>query len=239
MRRVLAIALVAVAAAAAAAAEESCDEDGGGAGVGGVQLVDHQGQDLESIGGLDEYRARCQNALKQAVARDQNASVTPLQPESLESVRVSDRAAFGDPRVVYFVTCSSKTCAITVSRLLLALYHTSQVFIVHVDAKTDDAVLKQLMDLTVNHQNVHIVKNRRARTRTHPSPAGSPSAHGGHARARCGRRTVQWGGWSSMLPMLDALASLETSGFDFDFFINLSEYDLALRECPITPLPPP
>ena len=107
-----------------------------------------------------------------------------------------------DPRVAYFIGASRATGAITISRLILALYNPAHLYVIHVDRKAEESLMQQLKDLTANHANIHLVR---------------------------GRRRVQWGGWSVVAPLLDAIASLEAVDIDYDFLINLSESDLALR----------
>ena len=40
---------------------------------------------------------------------------------------------------------------------------------------------------------------------------------------------VQWGAWTMVLPLLDALRTVTERAVDYDFVINLSDADLALR----------
>ena len=54
--------------------------------------------------------------------------------------------------------------------------------------------------------------------RTHPN-----------VRVLQARRLVQWGMWSMVAIMMDALHTVLSKRVDFDFFINLSDADLSLR----------
>jgi hypothetical protein len=117
-------------------------------------------------------------------------------------VRVGNKARENDPRIFYFIGASRPTAAIMVSRLLLALYHPSHLFVVHVDLKADERVLHDLQQLTASHPNIHIMATR---------------------------RLVQWGAWTMVLTLLDALHSALLAEIDFDFVINLSDVDVALR----------
>ena len=47
------------------------------------------------------------------------------------------------------------------SRLLLALHHSSHLYLVHVDLKADPAVYAQLADLTKDHPNIRLLSTRR------------------------------------------------------------------------------
>ena len=40
------------------------------------------------------------------------------------------------------------------------------------------------------------------------------------------RRLVQWGAWTMVVTMLDAMKSLMERALDFDFFVNLSDVDV-------------
>jgi len=41
--------------------------------------------------------------------------------------------------------------------------------------------------------------------------------------------TPQWGAWTMMLPLLDAIKTVTDRTIDYDFVINLSDVDIALR----------
>ena len=79
-----------------------------------------------------------------------------------------------------------------VTRLIHALYHPSHLFLVHVDLKANTSILTQLQSLAETRTNVHVLKTR---------------------------RLVQWGGFSMVFAMLDAIASF-IDRVDFDFFIK-------------------
>ena len=72
---------------------------------------------------MTAYRERCQAALKRAVWQEQHGMSPTLQTEQMDGVDVGQRAAPDDPRVVYFIGATRATAAITISRLILALYH--------------------------------------------------------------------------------------------------------------------
>ena len=86
------------------------------------------------------------------------------------------------------VTIASRdTAAIMVSRLVLALYHTSHLFLIHVDLKAAPTVHEQLAELIKAHPNVHLMQTR---------------------------RLVQWAGWTMVATMLDALKSINERNMD-------------------------
>ena len=168
-------------------------------------LLDHEGRSV--LHDLDDayvpFHDRCQRALKQQMWREsQNLTWPQLLTEPLDGVRVGSKARSSDPRIFYFIGASRPSAAIMVSRLLLALYHPSHLFIVHVDLKAEAAVTSELAKLTASHPNIHLMRQR---------------------------RLVQWGAWTMVLTMLDAIHSVVSAGIDFDFVINLSDVDVALR----------
>ena len=110
-----------------------------------------------------------------------------LYTDALDGVSVGDRDDPGDPRIVYFIGASRDTAAIMVSRLVLALYHTSHLFLIHVDLKAAPTVHEQLAELIKSHPNVHLMQTR---------------------------RLVQWAGWTMVATMLDALKSINERNMD-------------------------
>ena len=168
-----------------------------------VPLTDHEGRPLAEQEAMGAFSERCQRALKETMWREQSGVVWPhLYADTLEGVRLGNRNQTDDPRILYFIGMTRKTAAIMVSRLLLALYHSSHLFLLHVDLKTDEAVVNELRKLTKDHPNIFLMRTR---------------------------RLVQWGAWTMNLVMLDALHTAVSAGIDFDFVINLSDADIALR----------
>ena len=166
-------------------------------------LYDHQLSLVSEHGSMDAVYGRCQAALKESIWREQQGVARPrLYADALDNVRLGERSRPADPRIVYFIGASRSSAAVMVSRLLLALYHHSHLFLVHVDLKAEPAVIDELQRLTREHPNIHLMQTR---------------------------RLVQWGAWTMVLTMLDALHTVVTNGVDFDFLINLSDADVALR----------
>jgi len=168
-----------------------------------VPLHDHVGLALDSSAPMVAFNARCQAALKETIWRERRGVVWPhLYADALGGVQLGARARADDPRIVYFIGLTRKSAAIMVSRLLLALYHHSHLFLVHLDLKADSAVVSELAALIKDHPNIHLMQTR---------------------------RLVQWGAWTMNLILLDALHSAVSASIDFDFVINLSDVDVALR----------
>ena len=169
-----------------------------------LTLLDHEYRNVLDLG--EPYRGlhdRCQRALRESVWREERNLTWPhLLTDPLDGVRVGTKAQANDPRIFYHIGASRPTAAIMVSRLLLALYHPSHLFIVHVDLKADAAVTSELSKLTASHPNIHIMRHR---------------------------RLVQWGAWTMVLTLLDAIHSALAAGLEFDFVVNLSDVDVALR----------
>ena len=173
------------------------------AAIPNASLFDHDGHALLDDKTKATFHDKCQTAFREAVWREQRGLVWPhLYADPFDGVRVGSKARESDPRIFYFIGASRPTAAIMVSRLLLALYHPSHLFVVHVDLKADDKVLHDLQQLTASHPNIHIMATR---------------------------RLVQWGAWTMVLTLLDALHSALLAEIDFDFVINLSDVDVALR----------
>ena len=168
-----------------------------------VPLTDHEGRPLAEQEAMGAFHERCQRALKETMWREQSGVVWPhLYADTLEGVRLGNRNQTDDPRILYFIGMTRKMAAIMVSRLLLALYHSSHLFLLHVDLKTDEAVVNELRKLIKDHPNIHLMRTR---------------------------RLVQWGAWTMNLVLLDALHTAVSAGIDFDVVINLSDADIALR----------
>ena len=146
---------------------------------------------------------RCQYAVSNALARDAAAEPPPVHPSDLSSLRVSPRNETHSVRLAYLIGIGARPSALpVVQRLIYALYSPVHAFLLHVDVKAADEVTQGALKLERAHPNVICLRTR---------------------------RLVQWGMWSMVGIMLDALESLLVHGPQFDFFINLSDADLALR----------
>ena len=104
-------------------------------------LVDHDWLDVvRADNNMSALEQRCQRAIKRAAWQEARALPPFLYTDALDGVSVGDRDDPGDPRIVYFIGASRDTAAIMVSRLVLALYHTSHLFLIHVDLKAAPTV---------------------------------------------------------------------------------------------------
>ena len=171
--------------------------------IANVTLLSHEHHAVLTLEHMRPFHDRCQLAYKESVRRERANETWPaLLADSLDAVRLGERVREADPRIVYFVGATRATAAIMVSRLMLALYHPSHLFLVHVDVKADDSVMGELRRLTSEHPNIHLMTRR---------------------------RLVQWGAWTMVQTLLDALHTIVSAAVDFDFVVNLSDVDVALR----------
>ena len=168
-----------------------------------LELTYSDGQPLASTPQLAALGTRCQQAVKRALAEDHADAEKRLAvyPDPMQGMHVEARPHEAAVRLVYFILASRPSAPATVSRLIRALYHSSHLFLIHVDLKTNASAHAALAALAETRPNVHVLKTR---------------------------RLVQWGGFSMVSAMLDAIASF-IDRIDFDFFINLSDAELALR----------
>jgi hypothetical protein len=175
----------------------------GFAGIPDTALFDHEGHTPgDAPANLGPLFDRCQKSFKRAVWEEERELSPVLYTGRLDDLQLGDRAVASDPRIVYFIGISRASGAIVVSRLLLALYHSSHLYLIHVDLKCESKVKDELSGLIANHPNIILTQTR---------------------------RLVQWGAWTMVAIMLDAIKTVTHHSVDFDFFINLSDADIALR----------
>ncbi|BET03101.1 Xylosyltransferase sqv-6 [Nesidiocoris tenuis] len=103
-------------------------------------------------------------------------------------------------RIVFLLTLNGRAVR-QVKRLIKALYHSSHFFYIHVDAR-QDYMMRELLQLELRHSNVRLSRRRHA--------------------------TI-WGGASLLTMLLEAMADLVQSGWQWDFVINLSESDYPVK----------
>ena len=181
-----------------------------------LPLLGFDGKPLaETSAALD---ARCQAAvadvLSRAAASPQDDPPAAARPptfyvDPLDGVAVAPLNGTGADavRLVYLIGVGARPHAhLVVSRLLYALYNPSHLFLIHLDVKASPEVADACYALQRTHANVRVL---------------------------AARRLVQWGMFSMVAPMIDAIRTAlhasELKGLRFDFFINLSDADLALR----------
>lgn len=125
-------------------------------------MLDHEGRDVSDPAlNMSAFAERCQTSLKRAIWEEERGLPPHLYVDPLDGVAVGERAQPDDPRIVYFIGVSRASGAVIASRLLLALHHSSHLYLVHVDIKADPAVYAQLADLTKDHPNIRLLSTRR------------------------------------------------------------------------------
>ena len=149
---------------------------------------------------------RCQEAVADRLQRlADNDRLPKVYPDLLDGLRFAPLDGTDDVRVVYFIGVGARpTAHLVVSRLLHALYSPKHIFLLHLDVKAAAEAADAVLALAAKHANVHVMS---------------------------ARRLVQWGMYTMIATAQDALESLlrASTWLHFDFFINLSDADLALR----------
>jgi len=135
-------------------------------------MTDHFGHDVAAYENMTHLHSRCQQALKRAIWEEEHDLPPYLHADPLEGVQLGERDKVTDPRIVYFIGATRPTAAIMVSRLILALYHASHLFLVHVDLKAE-GVYEQIDNVVRQHPNIHMLGTRRLVQ----VPCTAPSMH--------------------------------------------------------------
>jgi hypothetical protein len=153
----------------------------------------------------------CRAAVNRRLRRKQTLpewEIDPLTPLPLaDAVRPVPTV-----RLVYFIMASRSYAHETINRNVRVLQrpgvlqergaNDSNLFLVHADAKLGEEKLRVLRAAVLQQPDVYFIRK--------PRP-------------------VMWAGWSMVLCMLDALVSLTARGLRYEYFINLSDADLAMR----------
>ncbi|KAL1526060.1 hypothetical protein AB1Y20_020881 [Prymnesium parvum] len=146
---------------------------------------------------------RCRRAVEDVLQREATHAPPPIYSDPLSGVVVAPLKASTDVRIVYVIGLGPRPYAHRViSRMLYALYAPSHLFLLHADIKASKEALAECVRIAEKYPNVHILRTR---------------------------RLVQWGMFSMVAITLDAMRSVLDSGLPFDYLINLSDADLALR----------
>ena len=123
-------------------------------------MTDHFGHDVAAYENMTHLHSRCQQALKRAIWEEEHELPPYLHADPLEGVQLGERDKVTDPRIVYYIGATRPSAAIMVSRLILALYHASHLFLVHVDLKAE-GVYEQIDNVVRQHPNIHMLGTRR------------------------------------------------------------------------------
>ena len=172
-----------------------------------VSFLDHTKQPAEL-----ELAGQCRSALARRLERQPYNALPELIIDPLQPLPLAD-AAGGVVHFVYFIMASRPYGWETINRNVIALQrpgaledagaNDTNVFLVHVDAKLGEARKHELRDVLIRPRpDVYMIRQ--------PRP-------------------VLWAGWSMILALFDAMASVLRRGLTFEYFINLSDADLTLR----------
>ena len=177
---------------------------GGGSPAATKQRHALNGFDGRPLGATsDALDARCQSSVDELLGRSGEEKGPRLYADPLDGVRVAPLNSTSDVRIVYLIGIGARPFAhLVASRLLYALYSPTHLFLLHIDVKASTEAAEAMYALERQHANVRVLQ---------------------------ARRLVQWGMWSMVAIMLDAVHTLLSSQLPFDFLINLSDADLALR----------
>ena len=172
-----------------------------------VSFLDHTKQPVDP-----ELASKCRSALAERLERRPYEALPELIIDPLQPLPLAD-AAGGIVHFVYFIMASRPYGWETINRNVIALQrpgaladagaNDTNVFLVHVDAKLGEARKHELRDVLIRPRpDVYMLRR--------PRP-------------------LLWAGWSMMLALFDAMASVVRRGLHFEYFINLSDADLTLR----------
>lgn len=124
---------------------------------------------------------RCVRAVRTALHQQRLGIGPRLYADKMAGVQVGPRDAPEDPRLVYFLMLSRPTAHLTVSRLLHAVHHPSHLFLLHLDLKMNETAAEAVRAYAEPLSNVHLMRRR---------------------------RLVQWGAFTMVATMLDAMRSV-------------------------------
>ena len=173
-----------------------------------ITIHDWNGVDLPAG---SELLAKCRSALEKRLGRRSQMPVLNMDP--LSPLPIAD-AAPGGPSVgiIYFILASRSYAAETINRNVRALQrpgelgmagsNSSNLFLLHVDDKMSDQEKARLRSSVKMRPDLYYMRRPRA---------------------------VMWSGFSMMLPLLDAMASVLARKLSFEYLINFSDADLTLR----------
>ena len=176
-------------------------------------LLDHFDSEIALQSSLAPLERACQSAIRRQLAWQQSADGShdlPIREPQLSSARSLGDVALPvvkppppDGVSIAFLIMGHRSFArATIGRLLKVLWDPAHLFLLHLDARTNITAHDDLL--------------RRLATRVNVRPLWP-------------RRAVGWGAFSMVEVLLSALRTALNAAPAFDFFINLSDADVALR----------
>ena len=166
-----------------------------------VVLIDHNDDPISSQPALAALNAACHRAIDRVLGAEGELGESAAT-EDVSLVATTEAPPPGGVSIAYLIMGHRSYAHITISRLIQVLWHAAHLFVVHLDARTDAAVANTLEARYRPQSNVRFIRQR---------------------------RTVGWGAFSMVEVLLAALSKALLAAPHFDFFVNLSDADVALR----------
>ncbi|KAJ1618685.1 core-2/I-branching enzyme-domain-containing protein [Pavlovales sp. CCMP2436] len=169
------------------------------AGARAREYVDHRDSPVD--GSLAAVVAGCDASIAELLAREAEG----VAPFEAAADAIEGAPSSKDERglsIAYLVMAGRTFAHYTVTRLVRATYSPHNLYLIHLDAKLGEETTALMRAALAPHSNIHF-----------------------HSR----RHRVGWGGFSMVAVLLDAIATAVGTGCNYDFFINLSDSDMALR----------
>jgi Core-2/I-Branching enzyme len=166
-----------------------------------VVLIDHNDDPISSQPALAALNAACHRAIDRVLGAEGELGESAAT-EDVSLVATTETPPPGGVSIAYLIMGHRSYAHITISRLIQVLWHAAHLFVVHLDARTDAAVANTLEARYRPQSNVRFIRQR---------------------------RTVGWGAFSMVEVLLAALSKALLAAPHFDFFVNLSDADVALR----------
>jgi protein xylosyltransferase len=166
-----------------------------------VVLIDHNDDPISSQPALAALDAACHRAIDRVLGAEGELGESAAT-EDVSLVATTETPPPGGVSIAYLIMGHRSYAHITISRLIQVLWHAAHLFVVHLDARTDAAVANTLEARYRPQSNVRFIRQR---------------------------RTVGWGAFSMVEVLLAALSKALLAAPHFDFFVNLSDADVALR----------
>lgn len=165
-----------------------------GASFRGV-YVDHNDKPIAE----DNVTRACDEAIGERLARGPAPHELRVDEDVAHDPASKDENGIS---ICYLLMAGRNFAHFTVSRLVRSLYSKHNLYLIHIDAKLGEEVVRPLRETFEAFGNIHVLRRR---------------------------RSVGWGAFSMVSVLLDAIATAVHSGGAFDFFINLSDSDITLR----------
>ena len=180
-----------------------------------AMLLDHNDVNVATQPELGRVERGCRIAAQRRLLWQQQsqasdaadaADVRFAQPLAAAAASLSVQSPVaGGVSIAYLVMGHREFAAATIGRLLHVLWQPAHLFLLHVDARANATIVDELDARFGQLANVHVM------------------------RGADERRAVGWGAFSQVDTLLRAIATALAAAPAFDFFINLSDADVALR----------